>query len=619
MKRWLAWILILVFLISGCSDQPETPTEATVATQPKSTEPARTIHWDGSALEKASDGAVTVYGISDTDINGMGFLGGDPVILTSREDDTLLTRFDAQTGEVKVEKTISGKLYAGGNPSSANAAMEGNRLAYYDAQENVVRFLDASFKEVSKVKLQQEPEGNPLISGDLSTAFYCVGGEIRAMDLQTGIARLVCQRADQVIFLMALILNDSVLCCLVTENGKSRVDFLNAENGLLLESDANLLTIESRGDTWLVSRLDGTTEEILTGNSENVFSFTLDEAENSVLRLLPGGIAAWEISDENAWIRLYDTENGNCLKALKLAEVEQIHDMLEDPSGSCVWFVASDKQTKQDVLCRWDTAASAGGDETVRIATRYTAKNPDVATLQTLKQEAQAIGKKYGVQIHLADDVPQVEGYTIIHEYQTRAFEKALAELDRILARFPEGFLTTMADRNTDKQLHIGLIRSAHANAVGGNPKNDGLYSFVDGSAWITLCVGDGMELSFYRNLSHALDTYVYSNSIHYDFWSDCNPDDFQYDENYLYIGSHEGSPYLSGKSRAFIDAFSMTFPHEDRATVFAYAMMAGTGDYFESDYMQAKLKQLSMGIRQAFGWEAQEITLVWEQYLLAP
>ena len=34
---------------------------------------------------------------------------------------------------------------------------------------------------------------------------------------------------------------------------------------------------------------------------------------------------------------------------------------------------------------------------------------------------------------------------------------------------------------------------------------------------------------------------------------------------------------------------------------------------------LEAKLKQLSMGIRQAFGWEGQEIALVWEQYLLAP
>ena len=617
MKRWLGWILILLFMISGCSNQPDAPTDPTVATQTKNTEPARTIRWEGGALEEASAGSVNVYGISDSDINGMGFLGGDPVVLTSCEDGTLLTRFDARTGEIKVEKAVSGELHTGMGKGFSNVVMEGNRLAYYDAQENVVRILDASFKEISKVKLQQEPEGMPLIAADLSAAYFCVDNEIRALDLQTGIARMVCQRDNDNLTLQSLLLEDTVLCCIVTEEeGDSYVEFLNAENGLRIAIDRNLLTVESRGEAWLTSRLDGTTREVLVGDSDGMFRFDTADTACGELQLMSCGILERKVSYGNTTVNLYAKETGKRLNSLVLEGIEYAYTALEDAGGSYIWLPCRDSLTQQDILVRWDITASENGDDIHRITPRYTAENPDTDGLNALKQEAAQIGAKYGVQIHLDQDIPQTDGFIITYEYQVEAFRKALTELDRILARFPEGFLTTMSARNTDRQLHIGLIRSVQPEAVGGNPQSGGMYAFVDGSAWIILCAGDALELNFYHNLSHALDTYVYSNSIHYDFWSDCNPDGFQYDENYLHFDSHEGSPYLSGETRAFINAFSMTFPHEDRATVFAYAMMEDAGDYFESPYMQAKLKQLAMGIRQAFGWEEQEMDLVWEQYL---
>ena len=59
-----------------------------------------------------------------------------------------------------------------------------------------------------------------------------------------------------------------------------------------------------------------------------------------------------------------------------------------------------------------------------------------------------------------------------------------------------------------------------------------------------------------------------------------------------------------------------MTYPHEDRARVMQYAMQEGYEDYFVSDTMQAKLRQLCLGIREAFGWKKYEGTFVWEQYL---
>jgi hypothetical protein len=44
--------------------------------------------------------------------------------------------------------------------------------------------------------------------------------------------------------------------------------------------------------------------------------------------------------------------------------------------------------------------------------------------------------------------------------------------------------------------------------------------------------------------------------------------------------------------------------------------MMEGNEALFASPVMQAKLKQLSLGIREAYKWVKTEIQLPWEQYI---
>ena len=62
-----------------------------------------------------------------------------------------------------------------------------------------------------------------------------------------------------------------------------------------------------------------------------------------------------------------------------------------------------------------------------------------------------------------------------------------------------------------------------------------------------------------------------------------------------------------------------MSFPKEDRARIMEYAMMAGNESCFETDAMQQKLRQLCIGIREAFGLEESAETFRWEQYLNEP
>ena len=67
------------------------------------------------------------------------------------------------------------------------------------------------------------------------------------------------------------------------------------------------------------------------------------------------------------------------------------------------------------------------------------------------------------------------------------------------------------------------------------------------------------------------------------------------------------------------MDAFSRTYPKEDRARVWEYALMPDMEATFDSDIMQSKLHLLSFSIRDAFNWKKDSRAFPWEYYLEEP
>ena len=101
--------------------------------------------------------------------------------------------------------------------------------------------------------------------------------------------------------------------------------------------------------------------------------------------------------------------------------------------------------------------------------------------------------------------------------------------------------------------------------------------------------------------------------------WNTLNPKVFSYDYDYIANLSREDYQWTEGEDRAFIDIYSMSYPKEDRARIMEYAMMLGNEDCFESETMQRKLRQLCLGIRDAFGLKKSTEAFLWEQYLEEP
>jgi hypothetical protein len=120
----------------------------------------------------------------------------------------------------------------------------------------------------------------------------------------------------------------------------------------------------------------------------------------------------------------------------------------------------------------------------------------------------------------------------------------------------------------------------------------------------------------WYHQMYLALETKLMSDSKACYDWEYLNPESFDYDYNYILNRDREDGGWLEGENRYFIDLFSMSFPREDRARIMQYAMMADCGEYFATDAMQAKLRALCLGLREAYGLTKSPDTFLWEQYL---
>ena len=62
-----------------------------------------------------------------------------------------------------------------------------------------------------------------------------------------------------------------------------------------------------------------------------------------------------------------------------------------------------------------------------------------------------------------------------------------------------------------------------------------------------------------------------------------------------------------------------MSFPKEDRARIFEYALLPGNREVFTPERMQSKLLAVCTGIREAYGLKNDSRIFPWEQYLKNP
>lgn len=592
MKRFLL-ILLALMLLSGCAvDEPPVQT-----TQPPAPTEPPSSYIANSAVEQQSGGAVRAYMPSGGKYIGLAVLGNDPVVVT---DLSALIMVDAQTGKTKASLKAGESI----RTDDITFGHTDQGISYYRSSEREVVVVNASLRQVAKGQLPAELETLPVVSIGAQEAYYCWGKEIRALDLQTGISRIVKSQVCQSLELLNGYFDARVLELQITDDQEriSRV-YISSENGQTLREDVQIQNLQTWDDQYMAVVKDGIVEQQLFGKKEEA-PRNLDTQEQVKALLKMNGAVRYTVDENYLTLYYYDLTTGKQSATVKLLGLSE--PVAISCGSDAVWFIAS--ENGNSLLYRWDIAMTPSQDDTQYVFPMFTRENQDTAGLEACKARAQQIFETYGVEILVGEAVKEMTGgYEITDEYQVWAINHTMDILEKTIKTFPQDFFKNSLKSGT---VRVGILRE-----IAGDKSMVHFYNA--GNAYILLTVDGNVKQNFIHGFGYVMDSKVLGNSRDFDTWDKLNPKGFAYDYNYYqYNEKAEKSEYLTGDTRAFVDAWSMTYPHEDRCRIFVAAMTPDNQEVFASTTMQKKLQRVCDGIREAWDLEKVPTAYPWELYL---
>lgn len=611
MKRVFA-LLLLVLVLCGCT--AETPVETTDTT--KTTLPAvvptePTGCYDPeNAMEAATGSAVLAYAPDIQDAYAVICMDDALVVFSGREN-TTLTKLTGENLYITATCQLGFRIH----PGDPSVQVTRKGISCYDRNTRELVLMGVGLKEISRVPLPEDLAGEPVVSEDRKRVYYCTEHYAWELTLETGINRMIKEISGSFSSARCLLQKENVLQCGMAGGEQM---FLSVETGKTLWQGNGDIAVLGAGETWYATVPEG------------VFNaFVYGTAEGGKQMLIPSDFDGdgWYLEEMNCLVTAFAESGGTRLDCYDLADGKRISTlMLEKESLQYLTEDASEGVicvlTTNQMLYRWDTGALPAEDETVYSCPRYTLETPDSEGYARCASYAEEIGSRYGVEILFGKDAvaTQSPDHELTGEYMVPVLLRELEKLDALLSVYPSKMLNAAVGDTTGGKLYICIVREITGSAEFGIPDAVGGTQFWQGSdAYVVLAVGSENGADLYHQMYHTLENRLMSNSKACYDWEYLNPKDFDYDYSYLLNLSREDEGYLEGENRYFIDLYSMSFPMEDRARIMEYAMLDGNEAYFESEAMQAKLKALCEGIREAYGMKKNGETFLWEQYLKEP
>ena len=591
MKRFLL-ILLALMLLTGCGvDEPVQ--QATQPTQP--TEPAG-LYIANGATEQQTGGAIRAYMPDGNNYIGLAMMGENPVLIS---DLSALTMLEGEKGLVKASLKVGESIRV----DNITFHVTDDGLSYYRASEREVVLLNNQLRQIAKGELPAEVETLPVVSVQKQEAYYCKGKEIRALDLQTGISRIVKTQVCQSVELIDGYFDGELLGLRITDDQeKVSTIYISSESGQTVMEGAELINLKTSENEYMTLQKDGIVQQQIFGSRDGTPQ-NLDTAEIVQPLLKIGGAISYTKEENYLTLNYYDLTTGKHSASIRLLGLSE--PIAIAGAGQYVWFLSS--ENGRQMLYRWDVTQSPSGNDADYVFPVYTKENQDVAGLEACRERAAKLQETYGVNILIGEAALEMSGgYELEEEYQVHAVNMVMDELEKTFRLFPDDFLS--------KSLKSGELRVAIVRSISGDKSMAHFYNA--GNAYILLAVDGNLRQNFIHGFGYVMDSKVLGNSRDFDTWKKLNPKGFDYDYNYYEYTQKDDSDYLSGETRAFVDAYSMTYPHEDRCRIFVAAMSEGSADVFESETMQKKLKRVKDGIREAWDLEKSDETFLWEQYL---
>ena len=244
--------------------------------------------------------------------------------------------------------------------------------------------------------------------------------------------------------------------------------------------------------------------------------------------------------------------------------------------------------------------------------------------LADLREQADQLEEKYGIQIKLSDECRSICGdYAVMAVSDRESISEALVLLDYELSKYPEHFFQQFVWDGIDGiDIYLaGMLIGMTSDVldVGGALTTVGENRLL----LIYDCTEPyNLTTTIHHEIAHAIDRKLQSDYTHNylddEEWNKFNPSSEIYSYNYSdYVErdyEQEGLYdyiYSIGTNKekvCFMDIYALTFPTEDRARIFEYAMADGYDSIWqEYPRLQEKLDFFAQCIRSGFdtsGWE---------------
>ena len=599
MKRLLT-ILLAVLLLAGCTKKPE-PTEPTADTTSME-EGADYRYEENSAAQQQTGGAVRTYLLEQDTYFGLRGMGSHLLVMGQKG----LTVLTGEWGEVTAALTTEDI-----RPDSImDTAATG--LAYYLPNSRLVMVLNPQLQSVTRQELPKEIVGSPYMSLARNEVYYSTGHELRAMNISTGISRLLRQQSAATQTLHGIYFDGEALLCRFTdEKGGETLEFISSQTGQTLGKGEGVLKLQTYQQQYAATWQDGVVQQTVFGSRGGAAQCVLapqpSAQQGGGRAALPAmnGMIDYLQTDNGLELSFYDLNTGKRTAQTVLSGVQSPAAFYCD--GVRVWMLATDTAKVCQVLYCWDITKSAIEDAALYTGPLYTAENPDSQGLAQCQKLANAYQSQFGVKVLFWQDaVKQTGGHAVVPEHNPQIITSMMERIQPVLALFPGNFLLKTVEAGWIK---IAIVQSIDRDA-------DWVQFWEEGDCWILIAAKADAVDSFIQGLAYGIDSHVLGNSRDFDTWNQLNPEGFAYSYS---DKADENSAYLVGANRAFADAVSMTYPHEDRCRVFYHAMLADNATMFQSPIMQAKLLRLCTGIREAYNLEKKTEVYTWEQYLQTP
>ena len=634
MKRLLSLVLILL-LLCGCAAPRPDVTETTHApTEPTTVQEPFGYYLPGSALEKQTGGALRAYPLNSRVSLGMFPLEDDLLLITGSNYDGAYSYDDSyeyanDAGPVVLERLTGDNLYVSASltlpelhsagPNSVSTGPRG--VTVYNDETLEIVFLDENLRELRRTELPGEIVGFPAVSPDWATVYYCTDSGIRALDLESGLDRVLKESYESYKSVERLLMDGTILQCSLSDMEYTTTVFLSAETGMTLYEADGYLNMESDGGRYYAYLYNDTWDAYLFGTRDGQPSVVNPVDYLSSVSFVPNrNGAVSKLSDRgDTQLDYYDLNTGTRTASLRLSQDFYPWRYVQN-SKNQLYCLLYDDTYQSDTIYRWDLDRSAVTDSDVYTGAYYTLDHPDYAGLDQCQRKADEIGSRHGLKIRLWQDAVERSpwDYEFAPEYLVPILNQELEHIDRYLSYYPETILNQLEKRYAS--LELCLVRGIYGSQDFGSLESaNGLQYWLDSAPCIALVSGFDFESTLYHELFHVMDSQILTLSNAYDNWERLNPQGFFYDYDYVSNTTRDGSQYLIPGQEAFIDTYSMSFPTEDRARIMENAMLDNNESRFESPTMQAKLRQLCIGIREGFGLTKSREMFRWEQYLKEP